>query len=148
MWFTEFAGNQIGRVTTAGVITEYPLPTAHSEPGGITTGPDGELWFAQNRVFAVGEAVLVTAGLSVSPDSGVYHEKLTFTGSTFAPNEAVQIYASGVGSGVLATAAADASGAFTATTYAPSSPNGPRLFLGQGRAVESWARPVSQLRRG
>jgi streptogramin lyase len=39
LWFTEFGANQIGRITTAGVITEFPIPTAGSEPQGITTGP-------------------------------------------------------------------------------------------------------------
>ena len=32
-------------VTTAGKVTEYPVPTAHSSPGGITVGPDGNIWF-------------------------------------------------------------------------------------------------------
>ena len=38
----------------------------------------------------VGEAVFVTAGLSVSPASGVYESSLTFTGTAFAPHENVQ----------------------------------------------------------
>jgi virginiamycin B lyase len=42
LWFTEGNGNKIGRITTTGVITEYPVPTAGS---GITAGPDGALWF-------------------------------------------------------------------------------------------------------
>ena len=29
----------------AGVITEFPIPTASSFPLGITNGPDGNLWF-------------------------------------------------------------------------------------------------------
>src|SRR5437764_1215771 len=35
LWFTESSGNQIGRVTTAGVFTEYAIPTASSRPWGI-----------------------------------------------------------------------------------------------------------------
>ena len=37
-----YAGNKIGRITTAGeVVTEYPLPTAQSEtPRELQTGPD------------------------------------------------------------------------------------------------------------
>jgi virginiamycin B lyase len=42
LWFTENSANQIGRITTAGVITEYPTL---SSLGGITAGPDGALWF-------------------------------------------------------------------------------------------------------
>src|SRR5260370_273072 len=42
---------KIGRITTAGAITEFPIPTANSEAYlGITTGPDGALWF--NEIFA------------------------------------------------------------------------------------------------
>jgi sugar lactone lactonase YvrE len=60
MWFTEttwhsgrrgrvFTGSAIGRITPAGRITEYPLPAAGSDPGGITTGPDGNLWFTESE---------------------------------------------------------------------------------------------------
>src|SRR5215203_2454606 len=50
LWFTERGGDKIGRITTAGVITEFPLPTAGS-PRGITTGPDGALWFTEALNF-------------------------------------------------------------------------------------------------
>jgi streptogramin lyase len=41
LWFTEFFGNQIGRITTAGVITEFtatatPTPTSTSVPPTAT----------------------------------------------------------------------------------------------------------------
>lgn len=58
LWFTEFpyawtakipppqTGNdKIGRMTTAGVITEYTLPYNFNGLNGITAGPDGALWF-------------------------------------------------------------------------------------------------------
>ena len=32
LWFTENSANKIGRITTAGVITEFPIPTAGSGP--------------------------------------------------------------------------------------------------------------------
>jgi virginiamycin B lyase len=41
------ATTRSGRITTAGVVTEYPIPTASSAPIGITAGPDGALWFAE-----------------------------------------------------------------------------------------------------
>src|SRR5580700_8622609 len=42
LWFTENGANQIGRITTAGVITnEFPIPTPNSGAYGITAGPDG-----------------------------------------------------------------------------------------------------------
>jgi streptogramin lyase len=31
----------------AGAITEFPIPTANSRPGGIASGPDGNLWFVE-----------------------------------------------------------------------------------------------------
>ena len=49
LWFTEYNGNVIGRITTAGVFTEYTLPQGGSEPFWITTGPDGNLWFTDMR---------------------------------------------------------------------------------------------------
>jgi virginiamycin B lyase len=47
LWYTEYTDNKIGRLTTTGTLTEFPLPTAHSGPTGITTGPDGNLWFTE-----------------------------------------------------------------------------------------------------
>ena len=45
VWFTERFGNKIGRITTSGVIDELTLSTAFAQPVGMTTGPDGNLWF-------------------------------------------------------------------------------------------------------
>jgi virginiamycin B lyase len=44
IWFTETAKNQIGRVTTAGVMSEFK-GGAHDKPAGITAGPDVHLWY-------------------------------------------------------------------------------------------------------
>jgi streptogramin lyase len=45
LWFTEAGTNKIGRITAAGVITEFPVPTAGSSPTDITipaaTWPSG-----------------------------------------------------------------------------------------------------------
>ena len=49
LWFTEALSNKIARITFAGVITEFSLPTnvpgffgnGNNEPWGITAGPDG-----------------------------------------------------------------------------------------------------------
>lgn len=133
LWFSETYSNNIGRMTTAGAVTEYPIPTSDSWPQFITAGPDGELWFTEGTGNSIGQAVFVTASLSVSPASGAYQTNLTFTGSTFAPDESVQIYVGGVGSAVLASATADSSGSFTVTAHAPQSAYGPRLFLGVGQ---------------
>jgi virginiamycin B lyase len=51
LWFSEVYRNRIGRITIAGVITEFDIPTPIPPfgygPGGITAGPDGNLWFAE-----------------------------------------------------------------------------------------------------
>jgi virginiamycin B lyase len=47
LWFTEGAAYKIGRITTAGVISEYSLAAGQRSPQRITTGPDGALWFTE-----------------------------------------------------------------------------------------------------
>lgn len=50
LWFTESparALGSIGRITTKGVIKEYPI-TGSSSPAFITAGPDGALWFTDD----------------------------------------------------------------------------------------------------
>src|SRR5260370_1450437 len=51
LWCSEEFKNKVGRITTDGVITEYPIPTPDSNPGDITTGPDGALWFIEQSGF-------------------------------------------------------------------------------------------------
>jgi len=53
LWFTEAFVNQIGRITTRGVITEYPLPAGGS-PVAISQGPDGNIWFTDRGVNSIG----------------------------------------------------------------------------------------------
>jgi len=55
LWFTEHFGNNIGRITTAGVVTEFPAPTPSSGLDGITKGPDGNLWFAEFDASNIGK---------------------------------------------------------------------------------------------
>ncbi|HET9097315.1 MAG TPA: hypothetical protein VFN37_11680 [Candidatus Baltobacteraceae bacterium] len=52
LWFTE--GNYIGAITTAGVMTEYPVPSGRTT-NFITPGPDGNLWFTENYGNYVGK---------------------------------------------------------------------------------------------
>ena len=48
LWFTEFGGNRIGRITTGRHGHRIPAGiTAGSGPAGITAGPDGNLWFTE-----------------------------------------------------------------------------------------------------
>src|SRR5450755_4392600 len=45
LWFT--SDKAIGRITTEGKMTEYPMPNPQSLPKGITAGPDGAMWFTE-----------------------------------------------------------------------------------------------------
>jgi streptogramin lyase len=63
MWFTEFVGNNIGKITMAGVITEYPVPTANASPAGIVAAQDGALWFTEYGASKIGR--VTTSGAFV-----------------------------------------------------------------------------------
>jgi virginiamycin B lyase len=54
LWFTLRLGNTIGRITPAGVSTEFAIPTANSRSEGITAGPDGNVWFAETLASKIG----------------------------------------------------------------------------------------------
>jgi|HubBroStandDraft_1064217.scaffolds.fasta_scaffold05427_4 streptogramin lyase len=133
LWFVGLCCGDIDRVTTDGVFSYYPVDNTNSGLVAITVGPDGEFWMSSNGGGQIGEAVFVTATLSVSPESGKLGSAVTFTGNGFTPGENVQVFDQGVGSAVLASGAADSTGAFTATGRAPQSPYGPRLFLATGQ---------------
>jgi virginiamycin B lyase len=42
------------QLAPAQVFTEFPLPTSGSGPFGITTGPDGALWFTEGSASKIG----------------------------------------------------------------------------------------------
>ena len=48
LWFTEF-GNTIGRITTNGKLSQFPIKgSPSSQPVAIAAGPDGALWFTED----------------------------------------------------------------------------------------------------
>jgi hypothetical protein len=51
-------GNNMGRNTPTGVITEFASPTAGSSPSGIALGRDGNLWFTEEVGNRIGRLVL------------------------------------------------------------------------------------------
>jgi streptogramin lyase len=61
MWFAEFGTNQIGRITPAGIVTHFSVPTANAQPSCIVQGPDGALWFTEAGHAAIGR--ITTAGV-------------------------------------------------------------------------------------
>src|SRR5690242_1596147 len=54
LWFTEGQTNKIGRITPAGALTEFPVPTADSFPTMLALGPDGNLWFTEGDGGKIG----------------------------------------------------------------------------------------------
>lgn len=88
LWFTEVSG-ELGRITTAGTISEVPIPAAGSQPDGIAARSDGTLWFAEGGVSSIGRAILggpavsftefptptsssVPAGIARGPDDSIW----------------------------------------------------------------------------
>jgi len=56
IWFTELAGNKIGKMTASGnVIAEYTVPTANSKPLGITIDASGNIWFTEKDGNKIGK---------------------------------------------------------------------------------------------
>jgi hypothetical protein len=79
LWFTELNGNKIGRITTAGTVTEFGGLTANSQPVAITTGPDGNLWFVENvgnRIGRMTPAGALTGEFPV-PTANSHPEEIT-----------------------------------------------------------------------
>jgi virginiamycin B lyase len=54
LWFTESGVDRIGRITTAGAITEFTTPTANSNPLALAAGADNNLWFTESGTNAIG----------------------------------------------------------------------------------------------
>lgn len=63
IWFADYLGQAIVRLTPAGVFTKFSVPTTYSSPMGATLGPDGNIWvtdYLYNRVDRVTPAGTVT----------------------------------------------------------------------------------------
>jgi streptogramin lyase len=83
MWFTDPTGlvaggtNSIGRITTAGTITEFSTGLQESNksiPLGIAPGPDGNLWFTDGANVLGGNAMIgriTTAGTITEFSTGL-----------------------------------------------------------------------------
>ena len=94
LFFTETAADKIGEITTAGVVTEFAIPTPNALPTDITTGPDGNLYFTEagftndlgfgalhiGRLtpagkfteFSLGFSAFAVGGITAGPDGNVY----------------------------------------------------------------------------
>ena len=78
--------NKIAKITLGGTITEFTIPTADSQPTGITAGGDGNVWFTEANASRIGritpsgtitEFVVPTAvtrpfGITLGPDGNLW----------------------------------------------------------------------------
>jgi streptogramin lyase len=100
VWFTGLAVNRIGRITPAGAITEFILPTPPCAPRRITTGPDGNLWFTESDTNRIGritpggivtEFPVPTAGVEIAagPDGALWFTQSSARLGRITPSGAV-----------------------------------------------------------
>ncbi|MEI7682696.1 MAG: Ig-like domain-containing protein [Candidatus Saccharibacteria bacterium] len=61
LWFTERSKDFIGKITTSGVVTEYPVTTIGTDKFSITAGPDNNLWFTEGSANKIGK--ITTSGV-------------------------------------------------------------------------------------
>jgi len=62
IWFTEFAGNRIGKLEIGSVIPgsntgieEFPIPTLNSAPTSLLVDSDGTVWFSETTAQKIGK---------------------------------------------------------------------------------------------
>ena len=102
MWFTDTFHNQIGRITSAGTITRYDVPTENAGLASIAPGCtcDASLWFTETKANQIGristgtgavaETAVPTPNAGLGDIIGCFNAALWFTethaiGSASAP---------------------------------------------------------------
>jgi streptogramin lyase len=84
LWFLEYNGDKIGRITPSGQLTEFKL-SPNSGPFRITVGPDGNVWFTARfgnylgRITPDGDVtqfhipfLLGSSGITAGPDGNLW----------------------------------------------------------------------------
>ena len=66
LWFVENKSGRVGRVTTAGLVTDYTAGPATSAPRGIANGSDAALWFTQSAAARLGRMDTFTNEIDVA----------------------------------------------------------------------------------
>src|SRR5262249_47350967 len=56
LWLVD-AADRVGRSTTDGGLSLYPVPTANSGLRDIAAGPDGAMWFTESTANQIGRIV-------------------------------------------------------------------------------------------
>lgn len=87
LWFT--ARGMIGRITTSGAVSQFPILSPFPDPTGIVAGPDGALWFtlyydAIGRITTDGtitqfplQFAAFPSGICVGPDGSLWFAEVT-----------------------------------------------------------------------
>src|SRR5262249_51180627 len=129
LWFTEPDANQIGRITPAGQITLFSVPTSGSQPTGIVAGSNGNIWFTEAASRHIGEYFLTgtppAAAAPTAPALAIdvsapavgqaVHLTATVTSATGTPGGTVTFFDGNI---ALGTASLDAGGqAVLATAF-------------------------------
>lgn len=94
VWFTEGAASRVGRITTDGRVTTFPLG-ADTTPTDIVAGPDGNLWFTETTAGRIGRitpAGVITefstapiafpASITAGPDGNLWFSAFQVLGFT------------------------------------------------------------------
>ncbi len=138
LWEVESELGNVARVTTAGVITEFPTNLKANCTSIIANGPDGALWFTEGAMNAIGR--ITTAGsLTYLPGTGASGT----CGTPFGGNDPLGIVAGPDGnlwyteSGAGKIARLSTTGAIT--EYAtPSGTSGAPAFITVGPDRNLW----------
>lgn len=140
LWFTEYGGNNVAKVTASGEITEHPIPSANAYPEAITLGPDGNIWFTESGTDKVAKVTpsgaiteyptsrgAVPHGITAGPDGNIW---ITENGS----GQVARVTTAGVvteyqvpGDGRPGEIAAGSDGALWFTEWSGSTPTVARI---------------------
>jgi streptogramin lyase len=91
LWFIELGIGKIGRITTDGVITEFPTRASPRELGEMAVASDGALWFTRlcNKIGRITTTGLLTEFTYTSP--------FCISSITAGPDGALWLAGSGLG---------------------------------------------------
>jgi virginiamycin B lyase len=102
IWFTE--AGAIGRITTAGKVTSFPISGFPADGSDIVAGPDGAMWFTDPANDTIGRITTnVTPGINrKTPASGTPGTMVTILGRNLSP--ATQVTFNGVPAAIISDA--------------------------------------------
>ncbi len=171
LWFANHDFGWIGRITTDGVITNFPIGTGFNRPTDIAVGPDGNLWFTNEgngsigritttgsvTAFPIGTGSAYLHGIAAGPDGNLW---FTLSGSTdpvgrITPTGVVTRYGGrsisdprGIAAGAdgnmwFASAGNSSIGSIGTQVSAPGAPTAVTATAGRTSANVAWSAPAS-----